>query len=114
MNKWDKVFKNGARKICRRQPLKNLKGYGLPYLFKFFKGCLLQILIGSFLNTWLQVRLNDSPEEFKPVYYRRYVADVFALFHLPGHLEKFTNHSNSEHRNINFSHEKKLIIPCLF
>ena len=100
--------------ICRRQPLKNLKGYGLPYLFKSFKGCLPQILIGSFLNTWLQVRLNDSPEEFKPVYYRRYVDDVFALFHLPGHLEKFTNHSNSKHRNINFSHEKKLIIPCLF
>ena len=25
----DKVFKNGPSKICRRQPLKNLKGYGL-------------------------------------------------------------------------------------
>ena len=23
------VFKNGPRKICERQPLKNLKGYGL-------------------------------------------------------------------------------------
>ena len=26
---WDKVFKNGPSKICGRQPLKNLKGYGL-------------------------------------------------------------------------------------
>ena len=26
---WDKVFKNGPRKICGRQPLKNMKGYGL-------------------------------------------------------------------------------------
>ena len=26
---WDKVFKNGRSKICERQPLKNLKGYGL-------------------------------------------------------------------------------------
>ena len=26
---WDKVFKNGPSKICERQPLKNLKGYGL-------------------------------------------------------------------------------------
>ena len=26
---WDKVFKNGIRKICGGQPLKNLKGYGL-------------------------------------------------------------------------------------
>ena len=28
-NKWDKVFKNGPNKICRRQPLKNLKWFGL-------------------------------------------------------------------------------------
>ena len=26
---WDKVFKSGPSKICGRQPLKNLKGYGL-------------------------------------------------------------------------------------
>ena len=27
--KWDNVFKNGPSKTCARQPLKNLKGYGL-------------------------------------------------------------------------------------
>ena len=27
--RWDKVFKNGPSKICGRQHLKNLKGYGL-------------------------------------------------------------------------------------
>ena len=27
--KWDKVFKSGLKKFCGRQPLKNLKGYGL-------------------------------------------------------------------------------------
>ena len=26
---WDKVFKSGPSTICGRQPLKNLKGYGL-------------------------------------------------------------------------------------
>ena len=26
---WDKVFENGPSKICGRQFLKNLKGYGL-------------------------------------------------------------------------------------
>ena len=26
---WEKEFKNGPSKICGRQPLKNLKGYGL-------------------------------------------------------------------------------------
>ena len=40
------VLKNGPSKICGRQPLKNLK-----YLFKFFKGCLPQILHGPILNT---------------------------------------------------------------
>ena len=28
--KWDRVFKNGPSKICGRQPVKNLRGYGLP------------------------------------------------------------------------------------
>ena len=28
-NTWNKVFKNGSSKICGRQPLKNLKVYGL-------------------------------------------------------------------------------------
>ena len=48
-NKWNKVFKNGPSKICGRQPLKNLNGYGClskQYPFKFLKGCLLQILLG--------------------------------------------------------------------
>ena len=27
---WEEVFKNGSSKICGRQPLKNLKGYGQP------------------------------------------------------------------------------------
>ena len=27
---WNKLFKNGPSKISGRQPLKNLKGYGLP------------------------------------------------------------------------------------
>ena len=26
---WGKIFKNGPSKICGRQPLKKLKGYGL-------------------------------------------------------------------------------------
>ena len=33
--KWVKVFKNGPSKICGRQPLKNLKLYGLPKHFPF-------------------------------------------------------------------------------
>ena len=49
-NKWDKALKNGPSKICGRQPLKNLKGYGL-LTFHFFKDCLPQISPEPFLNT---------------------------------------------------------------
>ena len=38
---WGKVFKSGPSKIC----------LGRPYSFKFFKGCLPQILLGPLLNT---------------------------------------------------------------
>ena len=41
---WDKLFKNGPSKICGRQPLKNLKRYGLPKadhaLSNFLKACI--------------------------------------------------------------------------
>ena len=49
------MFKNGPSKICGRQPLKYLKGCGLPKAdhtsSNFLKGCLPQILLGPFLNT---------------------------------------------------------------
>ena len=52
---WGKVFKSGPSKICGRQPFKKFeKGIvclGRPYPFKFFKGCLPQILFGSLLST---------------------------------------------------------------
>ena len=63
--KWDKVFKNGPSKICGRQHLKNSKGYGLlkrPYVFKFFKGCLHQILLGPLLNTLSQIKYVSKAE----------------------------------------------------
>ena len=34
---WDEVFKSEPSKICGRQPLKNLRWYGLLSYFKFFK-----------------------------------------------------------------------------
>ena len=43
----EKVFKSEPSKICERQPLKSLMVWlNRPYLFKFFKGCLPQILLG--------------------------------------------------------------------
>ena len=54
---WDKIFKSGPSKICGRQPLKPFQN-GMV----FFKGCLPQILLCPFLNTfshmWHQEILN--------------------------------------------------------
>ena len=44
---WDKVFKNGPSQICGRQPLENLKRYGLSP----------QILLGPFLTLYFKIEL---------------------------------------------------------
>ena len=57
---WGKVFKNWPSKICGRQPLKiwsDMVCWGKPYLFKFFKCCLPQTLLGPFLNTLSHILL---------------------------------------------------------
>ena len=64
-------------------------------------------LANAFLCFHEQIWLNDCPEGFKPVYYRRYVGDIFALFRSPDHLEKFANYLNSKHKNIKFTYEKE-------
>ena len=51
-----------------------------------------------------QIWLNDCPEDFKPVYYRRYVDDIFALFRSLDHLEKLTNYLSSKHKNIKLTY----------
>ena len=52
-------------------------------------------------NKWL----NDCPLSFKPVYYRRYVDDIFVLFNQPNHVSEFVNYMNKKHKNISFSFE---------
>ena len=63
----DKVFKNGSSKICVRQPLKiwrDIVCLSRPYHFKFFKGCLPQILLGPFLNTLSLLVVNSFHKIF--------------------------------------------------
>ena len=55
-------------------------------------------LANAFLCFHEQIRLNDCPEDFEPIYYRRYVEDIFALFRSPDHLETFTHYLNSKHK----------------
>ena len=64
-------------------------------------------LANEFLCFHEQLWLSDCPEDFQPVYCRRYVDDIFALFRSSDHLEKFTNYLNSKHKNIKFTYEKE-------
>ena len=46
---------------------------------------LANIFVCSFESRWLR----DCPNDFKTVFYRRYVDDIFALFSSPDHADKF-------------------------
>ena len=62
-------------------------------------------LANAFLAFHEKQWLKDCPKEFKPVYYRRYVDDIFVLFKSHDHLLHFRNYLNSKHQNISFSFE---------
>ena len=65
-------------------------------------------LANAFLAHYEQIWLDDCPDEFKPVYYKRYVDDIFVLFRSPHHLEKFNEYLNTKHANIKFTSEKEV------
>ena len=64
---------------------------------------LANIYMCSFEIMWLR----DCPNDFEPVFYRRYVDDIFTLFSSPDHTDKFKEYLLSKHPNINFSIEKE-------
>ena len=65
-------------------------------------------LANTFLAHYEQIWLNDCPDGFKPVYYKRYVDDIFVLFRSPHHLERFNEYLNTKHANIKFTSEKEV------
>ena len=62
-------------------------------------------LANAFLCHHEKKWLNDCPEKFKPVFYKRFVDDIFALFKRSEHVKPFVDYMNSKHKNINFSFE---------
>ena len=48
----------------------------------------------NFMFPWRDLAY-ECPDEFKPVYYKRYVDEIFVLFRLSDYLEKFKNYLNS-------------------
>ena len=49
--------------------------------------------------------LNNCPDHFKPIFYKRYVDDTFLLFKEENHASLFLNYVNTFHENIKFSME---------
>ena len=62
-------------------------------------------LVNAFLCHHETKGLNDCPENFKPVFYKRYVDDIFVLLKRPEDVKPFVDYMNSKHKNINFSFE---------
>ena len=51
--------------------------------------------------------LEQCPKQFKRIFYRRYVNDIFILFGSTEHLSKFGNCFNTCHPNMPFSFQQK-------
>ena len=71
-------------------------------LYKEIDGVAMGSHLGpSLANTFLSYHeknwLNNFPREFKPVFYRRYVDDIFILFKSNDHLKYFQEFLNSCH-----------------
>ena len=80
--------------------------------YKQFDGVVMGSPLGptldnSFLYYGETKWLDKCPEEFKPVFYRRYVDNVFVLFRKEEHLKLILNYLNSCHENIKLTSEKE-------
>ena len=65
-------------------------------------------LANAFLAHCEKNWLNDCPDDFTSLYYKRYVSDIFVLFTSPHHLEKFNEYLNIKHANIKFTSKKEV------
>ena len=64
-------------------------------------------LANIFMCSFESILLRDCPNDFKHVFYRCYVDDIFVLFSSLDHADKFKEYLCSKHPNINFSIEKE-------
>ena len=51
--------------------------------------------------------LNNCPKNFKLVFYKRYVDDIFILFKKPEHVKPFADYMNSKLKRLNFILKQK-------
>ena len=62
-------------------------------------------LANAFLCHHEQYWLEDCPLAFAPVFYARYVDDIFVLLRSREHVARLADYLSSKHRNINFTFE---------
>ena len=60
-----------------------------------------------FLSFYEVKWLEQCPKEFKPVFYRGYVDDIFVLFESAEHLSQFHDYFNTCHSNMPFSFKQE-------
>ena len=82
-------------------------------LYKQKDGVAMRSLLGStvanaFLSFYKMNWLEQCPNESKPVFYRRYIDDIFVLFKSAEHLSKFYAYLNTFHPNMSFSFEQEI------
>ena len=64
-------------------------------------------LANAFLSFYEKKWLEQCPDKFKPVYYRRYVDDSFVVFKSRDYLVKFRDYLNKCYPNMKFSFEEE-------
>ena len=65
-------------------------------------------MANAFLSLYEIKWLGQCHNEFKPVFYRRYVDDSFVLFDSAEHLSKFHAYLNTCHPDMSFSFEQEI------
>ena len=115
----DLVFKDSdTAHGLSREEFHNLLTLATKESFILFDGCYYQQIDGvamgsplgpTFANIFLcyyeEKWLSSCPADIKPVFYRRYVDDIFILFKDTDHIERFKAFMNTRHPNMKFTSE---------
>ena len=74
----------------------------MPFCFIFLQPNANASLV-YYEKNWLKL----CPLEYRPLYYRRYVNDIFVLFNSTEHFKRFRSYLNSCHLNMSFTIENE-------
>ena len=64
-------------------------------------------IANCFLCYHEEIWLRECPEAWKPLYYRRYMDDIFVIFRRKSQVKQFQDYLNGKHPNIEFTTEEE-------